>query len=253
MQFLLGTFLFLNILRLQPILMPIPEEDVVFLPKKSAPKIVFLSFYDIFGEKMEDEEDLLFKAEIDLSKRWHNKSTNDGFRDNILLGLYYLDGGDDIPLKNPNIVNSGSIDWEGLQGDFEISFDLLPGEVFAFHKNVLDDYEDKSLKTMGSEFVTNQGYKVVSGLGGNGVCHLASLITWAATEADLSVTAKADHSFAKIEGVPREYWTSIRYLKNGGNSKNQNLYVVNNKDYGVKFVFTKKGNILSLKIIKKRA
>ena len=77
------------------------------------------------------------------------------------------------------------------------------------------------VKTMESQFMTDQGYRVISGLGGNGVCHLASLINWAASEAGLAVEARADHSFARIEGVPREYWTSIRYSQSGGNSQNQ--------------------------------
>jgi len=172
----------------------------------------------------------------------------------------------------------------GVIGNLEeVGLDLETGEVFAFHRNVLPEYgratslqlpvtSEKepdanylpadatalqagqlpatNYQTMGSEFLVEQGYRSVMGLGGNGVCHLASLINWAASEAGLQVLAPTDHAFAEIPGVPRKYWTSIKYQENSTNSQLQNLYVTNNKDFTVRFLFEKNREILEIKILK---
>jgi len=70
------------------------------------------------------------------------------------------------------------------------TFSLNPGEVFAFHANVLPEFENPVI-TMNSKFYIEEGYKAIGGLGGNGVCHLASLINWVGSEAGLEVTALA--------------------------------------------------------------
>ena len=194
------------------------------------------------------KQEVLAQVSLDLSKRWENETVNRGFSDNILLGLHYLGGMQTIP-KTEKIHAYNNIDWNAVREDFSVALTLAPKETFAFHKNSLPAYKDRIAKTMGSEFVANQGYKVVAGLGGNGVCHLASLMTWAAREAGLEVIAKVDHSFAPIEGVPREYWISIRYLPTGGNSQNQNLYITNTREEPVKFEFTKLGNQLKLQVV----
>jgi len=220
---LLGLITFFQLTTQQPWLAPIPDSQIVSTSVPAA-----------------NPERLLAQASLDLSHRWPQAEINQGFTDNILLSLHYL--------KDSADKNSQDVDWEKVRQDFEISFELAPGEIFAFHKNVLPEYKGKNLKTMGSEFVTNQGYKYIGGLGGNGVCHLASLMNWVASEAGLQVEAPTRHNFATIAGVPKEYWTSIRYQENGGNSQNQNLYIVNNFDFPVEFRFEKKGQELSLKI-----
>jgi len=96
---------------------------------------------------------------------------------------------------------------------------------------------------MNSKFYIEEGYKAIGGLGGNGVCHLASLINWVGSEAGLEVIALASHSFAPVLGVPKKYGTSIR-----SQSKNQNLYIRNNFDYPVAFVFSTDDEEVSLKI-----
>jgi hypothetical protein len=104
-------------------------------------------------------------------------------------------------------------------------------EVFAFHGNVLPEFANPSVTT-NSRFFIEEGYKSVAGLGGNGVCHLASLINWTASEAGLEVLALANHNFALVPGVPKEYGTSIR-----SQNKNQNLYIKNNFNFPVTFEF----------------
>jgi hypothetical protein len=194
-------------------------------------------------------QEVLSQVSFDLTKRWENESVSQGFSDNILLGLHYLGRVQNV-FKNKEIHSYTDIDWDAVNQDFSVGFTLNPGETFAFHKNVLPAYKDEVSRTMGSEFVTNQGYKVVAGLGGNGICHLASLMTWAARGAGLEVEAKVDHSFAPIEGVPREHWTSVRYLPTGGNSQNQNLYITNTREEPVGFEFVKSGNELQLRVIR---
>lgn len=163
------------------------------------------------------ETQVLAEHQLDLTNREPNPFANEVFAYNILLALGYL----------------------GTE-----SFVLQPGEVFAFHGNVLPEFANPAL-TMNSRFFIEEGYKSVGGLGGNGVCHLASLMNWTASEAGLEVLAKANHSFAPVPGVPKEYGTSIR-----SQNKNQNLYIKNGFDYPVTFVFSADNGEVSLKIRK---
>jgi len=245
MQLFFGLLSFLNVVNARPeqILAPVPESEVVSCRdcRVTSQNEKLLVMTENLGGQV------LAESEIDLSKRWPEKGVNDGFRENILLALCYLKMSQIDPNFEPNI---GGQEEDLCEESFKVEFELGPGEMFALHKNIVRKYRDKIVKTMESEFLTTQGYKSVSGLGGNGVCHLASLINWAASEAELEVLAPTDHGFAEIEGVPRKYWTSIRYQESGGNSQRQNLYVVNNKDYKVRFLFEKKGEGLSLKILK---
>lgn len=180
---------------------------------------------------------LITEKHLDLTTRERNSQINQGFADNILLALHYLKGES----------FSQKVDWEKIREPFAVSFTLLPGEVFAFHGNVLPEFtppEGEPKITMNSRFFTDEGYKSVASLGGNGVCHLASLINWAAQDAGLEVTARANHNFAPVPGVPREHGTSIK-----SQSPNQNLYVKNNKGSSVVFEFTAEINRIDLRII----
>jgi len=226
-----------------PVLAPVPESEVVVSQNISETSI-----------EEEKEGELLAKAQINLSKRWPEESINEGFRYNILLSLWYLKMAQKEPNFEPKVEDSPPSCLDPPAGGTSGVL-LLPGEVFAFHRNVNAKYakvaqDAKNAKTMNSEFLVEQGYKSVMGLGGNGVCHLASLINWAASEAGLKVLAPTDHAFAEIPGVPRDYWTSIKYQQNSANSQLQNLYIINNKDFTVRFLFEKNGNNLILKILK---
>ncbi len=169
------------------------------------------------------EEDLVLSLEmLDLSKRYPVTSVSNGFRENILIALDYF----------------------AFQ---DVVLELKPGEVFAFHKKgILPEFNESKIISQESDFTTNTGYKVVAGLGGNGVCHLASLINKAASKAGLKVTAPVNHNFAVIEGIEREYGTSI---STRNSPERQNLYIKNNFDYPVGFKFVLNGDILVLSII----
>ena len=177
------------------------------------------------------EKQVLAEESLDLTMREPNQTANQGYADNILLALHYLKGDVTLP-----------IDWQTIREPFTISFVLQPGEIFAFHENVLAEFAHPAV-TMNSEFLTTEGYKSVWGLGGNGVCHLASLMNWVASEAGLEVVAKANHSFALIPGISQEYGTSIR-----SQSPSQNLYIINSLDQPVNFTFKISNNDVSLKI-----
>ncbi len=181
------------------------------------------------------QEQVLADYPMDLSKRYDSEFVNGVFRDNIILALRYLNG--ESIQKQP--------DWEKMKQPFTVSFILRPGEVFAFHDNVLPEFKDRVVKTMGSHFVGEEGYRSDGFLYGDGVCHLASLINWAASEAELTVTAKVDHSFMPIFGVPKVYGTSIN-----SNSQEQNLYIQNNFTEPVEFKFEMNNNNLGIKILR---
>ncbi len=179
-------------------------------------------------------QEVLAEQSLDLTIREPNPEANQGYADNILLALHYL----------KRDIESPEIDWDWVRRPFEASFTLQPGEIFAFHDNVLSEYSNPVV-TMNSEFMTDEGYRSVWGLGGNGVCHLASLINWVASEAGLEVIAKANHNFALIPGVSREYGTSIR-----SQSANQNLYITNSLDYPVTFRFEADSQAVNLSLVK---
>ena len=168
------------------------------------------------------EYPVLSSEKLDLSKRYPVASVSEGFKENILIALGYLSFQDDV-------------------------LELKNGEVFAFHKKgILPEFDESKIVSQESDFTTNTGYKVVAGLGGNGVCHLASLINKAASKAGLEVTAPVNHNFAVIEGIEREYGTSI---STRNSPERQNLYVRNNFDYPVRFEFVLNDDILVLSII----
>lgn len=178
----------------------------------------------------EQKREILASESLDLANRYPVASVSEGFRENILVNLKYLE---DINGAEPIVLN--------------------PGEVFAFHKNILPKFREDKIITQTSEYRPRDGYKLVSGLYGNGVCHLASLMNWVATEAGLEVTALASHDFAAIPGVERKYGTSIKFYPNvGGTSERQNLYIRNNKDYPIELVFSLEGENLNFSVLARR-
>jgi len=176
---------------------------------------------------------VLAEHSLDLTTREPGEYANEVFADNIVLSLHYL----------KSDVERGNIDWKEIRASFEVAFVLRPEEIFAFHGNVLPEFESPVV-TMNSRFFIEEGYRSVGGLGGNGVCHLASLINWVAAEADLEVTAKVNHNFYPVPGVPGQFGTSIR-----SQSKTQNLYIKNNFEIPVVFAFSVEGGEVNLKIV----
>lgn len=176
----------------------------------------------------------LASKSISLENRYNNKFVNDVFKDNILLTLNYMDGA---------VKNKADISWPDVEKPFNYEFTLNPGERFAFHDGLLPAYSGNVVKTTGVRFNSFEGFKYDGDLVGDGVCHLASLIYWAAKDAGLEAYAPSNHNFAKINDVPKEYGVGILAPSPLGN-----LYITNNLDKPVTFVFAYKNSILTVAI-----
>ncbi|OGH11269.1 MAG: hypothetical protein A2857_06615 [Candidatus Levybacteria bacterium RIFCSPHIGHO2_01_FULL_36_15] len=186
------------------------------------------------------QERVLVTREISLEERYADKFVNDVFKDNILLTMAYLRG---------EKIDSTNVDWNLVKKPFSFKMGLKPGKTFAFHEDILPEYLDKVTKTTGSRFNYQDGFKSDGYLTGDGVCHLASLINWAAADANLNVKAPTNHDFAVIPGVPGKFGTSIYVGSNqtGANAL-QNLYVTNNYNKPIIFAFSYDGKILKLSV-----
>lgn len=177
---------------------------------------------------------------MSLEKRYPDSFVNNVFKDNILLNLAYMDG---------RVKNSTDIKWSKVKKPFTYSFTLKSGETFAFHEDVKPEYKPTLTKTTNAHFNFQEGFKTDGYLFGDGICHLASLIYWAAKDANLEAFAPANHDFMQIPEVPREFGVSIysRPGQTGANSMH-NLYVTNNFNEDVIFVFDYNGETLKVSV-----
>ena len=188
------------------------------------------------------KEELLGSQQMNLNNRYADSFVNDVFRDNILLNLAYLSG---------DVTAANDINWDTIRKPSTYEFTLKPGEVFAFHDAIKPEYEARTVITTNSHFNATDGYLSSGSLYGDGVCHFASLINWAAHDAGLHVVSPVNHNFATIPGVPREYGTSIYYEPNVLEiGMSQNLYIENTYDTPVKFVFASDGDSLTVSVYK---
>lgn len=187
-------------------------------------------------------EHLVAERSMPLNDRYPVKSVSDVFKDNILLTLAYLSG---------KVADPAHLNWDEVRSASQYEVVLQPGQVFAFHDDVLPAYQGKTIITTNAHFDSTQGFESDGYLVGDGVCHFASLINWAARDAGLSVVAPTNHDFANIPDVPRQYGTAIYYMP-GSSTANQlqNLYVENTFDKPVHMVFRYDGNDLSVSIYK---
>lgn len=184
----------------------------------------------------------LTSHEFSLENRYAVPSVNTVFKDNILLTLNYMDG----RVKGKNDIN-----WDEVVTSSHYEFELKPGESFAFHDQVLPEYKDSVVKTTNAHFNATDGFKTDGWLYGDGVCHLASFIHVAAIEAGLKSVSLARHDFAKIPEVDRKNGVSIKYMPGEfANSSRQNLYVTNNQDKSVTFIFKYDGSDLTVEVLK---
>lgn len=176
--------------------------------------------------------------EMSLDKRYNNQFVNGVFKDNILLNIAYLDG---------KVHGAKDINWKDIEKPLRYEFTLKPGESFAFHDSVLPQYQSKISLTTNAHFNSDEGFKSDGYLVGDGVCHFASLINWVARDANLDVNAPTNHNFAIIPEVPKEYGVAIFDQKNDPSaSSEQNLYITNNHNNPVKFVFDYRNDILKI-------
>ncbi len=176
---------------------------------------------------------LLSSHKISLNNRYNNTFVNTVFKNNILLTLNYMSG---------RVHNKSDINWTELNKPSRFTIMLKPGGVFAFHNDILPSYKNKSIKTTNTHFTAQEGFLSDGYLFGDGVCHLASLINWAAADARLGVFAPTNHNFANIPEIPQRYGVSIY------SSPGQNLYIENTQEIPVLLIFNYKEGILSLSI-----
>ena len=179
---------------------------------------------------------LLASHSMSLDDRYPIKSVSDVFKNNILLTLSYMSG----TVKSANQIN-----WDAIQKSTSYTLTLQPGEVFAFHDAVLSEYTGKHIVTTNAHFDASEGFQYDGDLYGDGVCHFATLINWAARDAGLKVVAPTRHDFAKIPDIDPKYGTAIY----AGDAE-QNLYVENTFDKPVKLVFTYANDNLSISVYK---
>lgn len=184
---------------------------------------------------------VLAQKEISLDYRYPVKSVSEVFKDNILLNLAYLTG---------SVKSAKNIDWSNLEKNNQYTLTLQPNETFAYHESVLKEFEGKVSKTTNSHFGQSDGYKSDGYLYGDGVCHLASLMNLVARQANLDVKSPTNHDFANIPEIPKEYGVSI-YFHPGKKyaSEVQNLYITNNQDKPITFIFDYVDGSLSLKLV----
>ena len=144
---------------------------------------------------------------------------------------------------NGDIKAKNQVNWATVEAPFKTEFTLNPGQEFAFHDKVLPNYSDSLVKTTNSHFNWTEGYKSDGFLVGDGVCHLASLLYWAAKDAGLTTYAPSNHNFAKINEVPKVYGVAIQSPLPMGN-----LYIKNTLDKPVTFVFDYDGKNLNVSV-----
>ncbi len=201
---------------------------------------LFSSGVPVAQNILPQKENVLSSRTISLENRYPSQRVSDVFKDNILLNLAYLDG---------RVNTAKDINWSEMENSFRSEFTLQPNETFAYHDAVLSQYEGKVVKTTEAHFNSQDGFKTDGYLYGDGVCHLASLINWAARDANLEVLAPTNHNFANIPEVPKEYGVSIYYNPaNKSVGANQNLYITNNQNKPVNFVFEYKDGQLSVTV-----
>lgn len=183
---------------------------------------------------------VLSEANYSLSNRYSDQQVNDVFKDNILLTLAYMSG---------KAKKGQPVYWDKIKESGSSAFVLKSGETFAFHDSVLPKYKAMTTVTTNAHFDSSEGFKSDGWLIGDGVCHLASFINALTIKAGLQSEAPTKHDFATIPDVPKEMGVSIYYLPDDPNlSTLQNLYVTNNSDKTVAYIFTYDNDILHIKI-----
>lgn len=180
----------------------------------------------------------LASREISLNNRQKDPWVSEVFKDNILLNVAYMF----------DKVESLPIAWGEIKKPFKYEVKLKPKEVFAYHEDVLPEYQGRVSKTTNAHFNSAEGFRSDGYLFGDGICHLASLINWAAKDAKLEVKAPTNHDFAAIADIPREYGVSIYSEPKGASNALQNLYIANNREKTIKFVFSFDGEKLKVAV-----
>ncbi len=174
-------------------------------------------------------ETILAERQFSLTDRHQDLGVNEVFRKNIWLNLAYF---------QKAVNEKQDIDWSQANQPTEFSVTLLPQQTFAYHDHVLPEYADSVQLTTAAHFSADEGFVSDGFLYGDGVCHLASLLNWAAQDAGLDVEVTKKHDIAEIPAVPKEYGVSIYTIKSvPGSGARNNLYITNNQEQPVRFQF----------------
>lgn len=180
----------------------------------------------------------LASHEFSLEKRYGDSWVNGVFKKNILLTIAY----------GRRLVTAGKpVDWNVVDQPFHWSLELPAGKVLTYHDTVLPKYRDEAVPLTNVYFNGAEGFLSDGWLVGDGTCHLASLLAWVARDAGLTVEAPINHNFAPIPEVPKEEGVSIYHVPgNPSGSALQNLYIQNDKEVPVQFVFHYDGTNLKI-------
>jgi len=210
---------------------------------------IFIFFASIFAVQVEamgfgdiPQWETLSKQTISLSNRNADPFVNEVFKDNMLLNISYMAG---------KVQNASQINWSDVEKPFVYEFTLNPGEAFAFHDDVLPEFKGKVVRTGNSHFNYQDGYKTDGFLYGDGVCHLASLMYWAAKDARLLAKAPIRHTIAPIPDVAYENGVAIYYSPNNSQvNQLQNMYIQNIYEEPIVIRFQYKDNSLTASVLK---
>ncbi len=214
----------------------------MFSTALSSVLIFSLISLNTLGGVVPEPKTVLSLRSISLEQRQPDRYINSVFKDNILLNMAYLRG---------EITSKESINWDEVRKPFSYEFSLEPGQTFAFHDSVLEKYRGSLTKTTSAHFNGEDGFKSDGYLMGDGVCHLASVINYAAKDAGLETFAPSNHNFAAINEVPKEYGVAIYYMPGSSSvSENQNLYITNSFDTNVTFKFNFDGDNLKVEVVR---
>lgn len=197
--------------------------------------LVIFPWKSLMADPSSHEVRKIASESMSLDNRHPVPASNEVYRDNILLTLSYMSG---------QTKHGGAIDWAAVRRPQTYTWTLPAGKTLAFHDGVLPEFKSTLSGTTNAHFGANEGFKYDGGLMGMGVCHLASLMDWAAKDANLGVTAPTNHDFAAIPGVAREYGVAIY-----SPGENQNLYVTNTLSHNVTFQFVYDGSNLTVNVL----
>ncbi|MBI2338301.1 VanW family protein [Candidatus Daviesbacteria bacterium] len=176
-----------------------------------------------------------------LSNRYPDNFVNEVFKNNILLNLAYF---------SDRVTKASDIKWNEITKPFSYELRLNPGQTFAYHEDVEQKYKQTLVKTTNAHFNSQEGFKTDGYLFGDGVCHLASLVNWAARDAGLEVEAPTNHNFANIPDIPKEYGVSIySNPKALGSNTRQNLYITNPRSEPVELRFEYRDDKVKVSVI----
>ena len=205
-----------------------------------------MTFVSVLGHNptvLAERDVVLASKSFSMDERYGNTFVNDVFKDNILLTLHYMAG---------TVKGKNDVSWDNIEKPLDYEFSLEPGQTFAFHDQVDPKYNKNVVKTTNAHFNYADGFKSDGYLMGDGVCHFASLIYWAAKDAGLATNKVVAHDFAKINEVPKEYGVSIYAApENFANGARQNLYITNDLEKPVTFGFNFDGTNLTVEVSSK--